>query len=538
MRAASAATRTTGRRPPGTGTSTATCSSSASRTWTRPSPRTRPTSPRSSACPVSVLDEGFLDAWLESRSRRARGPRRRRPSAGRSTAATSSPGSSRRARSARGLLAKAPGLAGARASFRKPSGPGRRTIASSSPSRSRTANGASSRSSPKMPGDRRRFKELLAGLRDVVDRYDLHRGWFGTGTLLHSVTCHPGHPLEVIGQGLSQGNDWFTFSGYMDFLMLKQLPEWLQKVGLDIAVDVGTGKATPQPGHGRLRPQELRRAQDPGHADRGGVDQASSRTAAATSSGPSTPPTATSSRYDGQIAIDGNKKQIDTEDVPFILQTGLIKDEPPACMVLFAEKGRRWTREEMWKAILDRRAVGVLPLGRMMGPAPLPERPPDCSCSTASTWRTSSPTGSGSKPVVEGLRTPGPRGQPRQRPFDGTLEVRPAPGASSVGQASAEITLPPGTERCFSFRPRPAVRGHGQGQSHPRRAALEGRPQADPGRARPAAGRLRPQAPLRPGARRSSIPFPSITSRRPSPIRSRSRSSPRTGRRRPSWRRP
>ncbi|MCK7540829.1 MAG: hypothetical protein MZV63_63040 [Marinilabiliales bacterium] len=82
-----------------------------------------------------------------------------------------------------------------------------------------------------LPEGRRRFKELLTGLRDVVDRYDFHRGWFGTGTLLHSVTCHPGHPLEVIGQGLGQGNDWFSFSGYMDFLMLKQLPEWLSKVG-------------------------------------------------------------------------------------------------------------------------------------------------------------------------------------------------------------------------------------------------------------------------------------------------------------------
>jgi hypothetical protein len=65
----------------------------------------------------------------------------------------------------------------------------------------------------KEPADRRRLKELLTVLRDIVGRYDLHRGWFGTGTLLHSVTCHPGHPLEVIGRGLDQGNDWFTFSG-------------------------------------------------------------------------------------------------------------------------------------------------------------------------------------------------------------------------------------------------------------------------------------------------------------------------------------
>lgn len=220
----------------------------------------------------------------------------------------------------------------------------------------------------RMEADRLRFKEFLAGLRDVVGRYDLHRGWFGTGTLLHSVTCHPGHPLEVIGHGLDQGNDWFTFSGYMDFLMLKQLPDWLRKVGLDIPVDVGTGKATHSlgtVGYG-LKSYEGFKIQDmPTEEewiafvkDRGGYIFR-----------PVWAPDCDKFGYDGQIAVDGNKKQIDTEEVPFILQTGLVKDEAPASMVLFAEKGRRWTRDEMWRAIMGRRAVGVLPQGRMMGPA-------------------------------------------------------------------------------------------------------------------------------------------------------------------------
>ena len=43
-------------------------------------------------------------------------------------------------------------------------------------------------------------------------------------------------------------------------------------------------------------------------------------------------------------------------------------------------------------------------------------------------------------------------------------------------------------------------RGHGPGQSHPHRAALEGWTEADSGRPRPSAGRIRPQAPQRPGA--------------------------------------
>ena len=196
-------------------------------------------------------------------------------------------------------------------------------------------------------GDRQRFRELLADLRTIIGRYDLHRGWFGTGTLLHSVTCHPGHPLEVIGQGLGQGNDWFTFSGYMDYLMRSSSRSGWSKVGLDIAVDVGTGKATHSLGtvaYG-LRDYDGLKIQDmPTEEewirfvkDRGGYIFR-----------PVYAPDCDKYHYDGQIAIDGNKKQIDTEDVPFILQTGLIKEEAPAAMVLFAEKGRRLSRREMW----------------------------------------------------------------------------------------------------------------------------------------------------------------------------------------------
>ncbi len=223
---------------------------------------------------------------------------------------------------------------------------------------------------------RRRFRDLLANLRGVLDRYDLHRGWFGTGTLLHSVTCFPGHPLEVIAKGLNQGNDWFTFSGYMDYLMKDQLAAWLAKVGLDVVSDVGTGKATHSLGttaYG-LRSWDGLKIQDmPGEEEwikfvkdrRGYIFR------------PVYAPDCDKFHYDGVIAVDGTQKHIDEENVPFILQTGMIREEAPACMVLFTKKGGALTRDGMWEAILSRRAVGVLPQGSMLGPAILAERAPD-----------------------------------------------------------------------------------------------------------------------------------------------------------------
>lgn len=213
-----------------------------------------------------------------------------------------------------------------------------------------------------------RLKELVGGVAGITHRYDLHRGWFATGTLLHSVTCFPGHPLEVIGQGLNQGNDWFTFNGYMDYLLKDELPEWLAKVDLDIVADVGTGKATHSLGtlgFGCTSWDGLKIQDTPSEEtwiqfvkDRGGYIF---RPVFSAECDPY--------RYDGYIAVEGNKKQIDNENIPFILPTGFIREDAPPCMILFTEKGTPFTREAMYRAILERREVGILPQGKMLGPA-------------------------------------------------------------------------------------------------------------------------------------------------------------------------
>jgi hypothetical protein len=304
------------------------------------------------------------------------------------------------------------------------------------------------------PECRRRFKELLSSLRDVLGRYDLHRGWFGTGTLLHSVTCFPGHPLEVIGKGLDQGNDWFTFSGYMDYMMQSQLPAWLAKVGLDVVTDVGTGKATHSLGtiaYG-LRSWDGLKIQDlPTEEewikfvkDRGGfifrpVDAAG----------------CDKFKYDGSIAVEGNKKQIDGESVPFILQTGMVRDEAPACMVLFNRKGSRLTRDGMWEAITSRRAVGVLPQGKMLGPALLRNALQMLLLDRVfledyfnDRVRLEA--------VVEGRELVVRAANLGGEPVDGKLEVRPAPELRVKGGLAA-AALPPRSERTFRFGIEPSL---------------------------------------------------------------------------------
>lgn len=300
------------------------------------------------------------------------------------------------------------------------------------------------------PEARARYASLLDEAASVVSRFDLHRGWFGTGTLLHSVTCFPGHPLEVVAKGMNQGNDWFTFNGYMDYLLQAQLPDWFGKVGLDVVADVGTGKATHSLGtiaYG-LRDWDGLKIQD--------MPTEEEWIAFVKAKGgylfrPVFAPGCDRYAYDGVIAVEGNKRQADEENDPFILQTGMIREEAPACMVLFTPKGAGFDREAMWKAILERRAAGILPLGKMLGPRLyrnalqllwldrvfLERRFGDAVQLSAEVR--------GRSLVVRAANAGG-------ESVSGTLAVRVPPELTLAGEASRSLELAPGREAVESFR--------------------------------------------------------------------------------------
>ena len=212
--------------------------------------------------------------------------------------------------------------------------------------------------------------DLISQTQALLEKYDLHRGWFGTETLLKSVTCMAGHPLEVIGKGMNEGNTWFTFSGYMDFLAQKEITDWLAKVNLPVVADVGTNiNYIPTPynqaiygckDYNGILLQEmltfeglLKYAHDRnGYAFRSVYD-----------------PAADMYHYDGYLADEGNKEQIDNENVPFVTTTGPLDNDAVPCMVLFTPKGIKFSQQLMWESIMQRREVAVLENGKMMGPA-------------------------------------------------------------------------------------------------------------------------------------------------------------------------
>ncbi len=212
----------------------------------------------------------------------------------------------------------------------------------------------------KDPGLGLKIMELMENTRDIVSAYDMHKGWFGAETLLKAVTCTPGRPLEIIGKGMNEGNTWFVFSGYMDFLMKDELSSWISRTKMPVVTDVGFSPIYGLDDYDGLQVQDMGGKENwidfarkkNGYVFRSFDDKESD-----------------AYHYDGYQASEGNKLQIDTQNVPFVTRTGNLQGNLIPSMVLFIKKGEKLTRKLMWDAIMDRREVAVLRDGVIMGPS-------------------------------------------------------------------------------------------------------------------------------------------------------------------------
>ncbi len=204
------------------------------------------------------------------------------------------------------------------------------------------------------------FRKLLDNAREITDNYALHKGLFGASSLLKSVTCASGHPLDIIGAGMNEGNSWFIFDGYMDFLARDELKQWMQDVNLPVYADVGFSPVYGCENYQGLQVQDMASPQ-------AWIDFAREKGGYAFR--PVYAPQNDEFEFDGYITHEGNKEQIDQENVPFIHKTGYLSDNLTSSMVLFIDKNTPLTRETLWNAILNRQEVAVMENARLMGPA-------------------------------------------------------------------------------------------------------------------------------------------------------------------------
>jgi hypothetical protein len=213
---------------------------------------------------------------------------------------------------------------------------------------------------------RNKVKQFIDNAIQVVKDYDLHRGWIGA-TLSKSDTCSS-HRLDLIGKGMDEGNDWFVFSGSKEYLAKKELEEWISKVNLPVVTDVGYSPVYGCKDYDSLQVQSARGDEawiKYAHEHGGYVFHQVADTS--------------TWHFDGFMGGEGNKKQIDSEDVPFISTNGVQgtgrqsafnpESEYIPSMILFVKKGEKFTRDVLWQSIMSRKEVAVLRQGKLMGPS-------------------------------------------------------------------------------------------------------------------------------------------------------------------------
>ncbi|MCY1723285.1 hypothetical protein OU798_23245 [Prolixibacteraceae bacterium Z1-6] len=199
----------------------------------------------------------------------------------------------------------------------------------------------------------------IESTKEILAQYKLFKGWFGASTLLKSVTCEQGHPLDLIGIGMNEGNSWFIFDGYMDFLAKDEIETWVKEVNLPVVANVGFSPVYGCENYEGLQVQDMATKQS-------WIDYA--RKKGGYTFRPVYDPESDSFDFDGYIAMEGNKDQIDNENIPFINKTGFLSGNLTSSMVLFIEKDKSLTNSSIWDAIMDRREVAVLDKAKLMGP--------------------------------------------------------------------------------------------------------------------------------------------------------------------------
>lgn len=207
--------------------------------------------------------------------------------------------------------------------------------------------------------ERGKFMDLIQNTSRILATYDLKKGWFGAETLLKSVTCMFGHPLEVMGKAMNEGCSFIVFHGYMDFWAKDELNAWNQAAGNPMVVDVGTHHVFGCRDYKGLQLQDI-------GGDEGWIKFAREKQGYIFRN--VYDPPKDKLNYDGYIATEGNKEQIDMGTKPFVCYTGGLEGDAETSMVLFMPKGSSFNNEAMWNAIMDKRQVAVLPRGILAGP--------------------------------------------------------------------------------------------------------------------------------------------------------------------------
>ena len=101
------------------------------------------------------------------------------------------------------------------------------------------------------------------------------------------------------------------------------------------------------------------------------------------------------------VASPSDQELIDSLNIPIITNAGTIGQAIPPAMILFLDKNNQITEDNIWKAILDKKAVALFEKGKLTGPKEFVDPLKDSYAGEAifkrTIWQSGFPPGTGDK---------------------------------------------------------------------------------------------------------------------------------------------
>lgn len=198
-------------------------------------------------------------------------------------------------------------------------------------------------------------------------KYRLYKGWPFYFTGYYTITPRVEHPIDAILKAIRQGCSWMFLIGPYENLTVKYLRKWLKEAKINFVVV--SGQLSSDSKAIMLDLEEYPSYQTcpldvclKWHEKMGGYLFLRFATADAWRE-------LSPKCYDGLVFENGNSDFIDNVEKPFIIAQRLCEwEDIPASMIIFIPRDNTFTKEELFKAILDKRAIGIFPRGHIVGP--------------------------------------------------------------------------------------------------------------------------------------------------------------------------
>ncbi len=204
-----------------------------------------------------------------------------------------------------------------------------------------------------------KFKGLIENAIEFTGKYKMYKGLAGTSTGFYSIWQWAENPIDLIAKALNLRNSWVLVTGN-DWIVPGIPKDWLESIKFDYLYEFGeSGKGCVMYGMKQYPQVQDNTTEDCIKWTKERNGYIFGRASLVENQ---------EYDFDGYLINSGNKDKIEETGKPFITGAGALRMKSPASMVVLLEKNAELNKQNLFDAILSKRAVAVFGDGTLAGP--------------------------------------------------------------------------------------------------------------------------------------------------------------------------